>query len=465
MASPRNRKRRRRSGVPVIIAILLILLALVVGTLIGYVIRDRLGPQDLSEIIGLGVPADEDGLPVEPLDPETAAGLLSGDNEIAPLSEAANPRLDAEAELSAAETEPVVVAEYDGGQVLSSEVIDAYNEAVNASLLENFTVPEDADALLEETLNRVVDDKIALAKAEALGLNGLTEADAREIDSRAEAIYADRLSELLPENADEAARAEAARKLEEGEGVTVQSISDALKKDFWRQKLFDSVTAQVEVTDEDLAAAYDALLAAQKAQFEASTDEYDYARLTGETIVYNPEGYRVVRQIFFAPDAEAQARCVALTDERSELDPYGDAERIAEIDAALAEIYAPLEEAAAAAQARVAAGERFEAVAREYGGAEECWVGPNTVRWSEAFTQAALALAKPDDVSEPVRSVSGVHLIQYVRDVEAGEVPLEDVRDSLTAGLLSERRGEAYAAQQAAWREELNARLYPERLQ
>ena len=467
MASPNNRYRRR--GVPAVVAILLALLALMVGLLLGYVLRDRLGPNELANRLLTGAGTDEDGLPVEPLDAETAAGLLSGDLEIAPLSEADDPQRDAEAELRAVPEEPVVVAEYDGGEILSSEVIDAYNEAMDAYLLENFSVPENAEGLLEETLRELADERIALVEAEAQGLTTLTEADEAAIQAEAEARFAARVAELAPENADENARDVAARRLSEGEGITVESIAAQLREDYWRTKLRDQVTAEVVVTDEVLQEAYDTRLEAQKALFAASTDEYDYARLTGEPILYNPEGYRVVRQILFAPEGEARAQCVALVEEREALDPAGDAARIAEIDAALAEIYAPLEAKAEAARERLAAGEDFDALRLELsdvgaGEPADCYVGPNTQRWSADFTAAAMGLENFGDVSAPVRSVSGVHLIEYVGDVPAGEVSLDSVRGELAEVLLTELREQAYSQQLDAWKESLHLTLYPDRL-
>ena len=466
MPSPRNRRRRR--GVPAVVTALAALLALMVGALGGYVIRDRLGPEALPRL--LNAPADEDGLPVEPVD---AAALLSGDAELAPLADPGDGGQSAEEEIGLSLGAPVVAAEYDGGVVLSDEVLDAYNETVNSYILENLYAAEDAPGLLEAVLRRVVDEHISLDKAEALGLTELDAADEAEIAAQAAAAFAARVQELLPAGEDgDAARLEAARRLEADEGVTEASIAAQLREDYWLQKLRAAVTADVELTDEALEADYQALLERQRQLFTDAPGEYDYARLNGERVLYNPEGYRVVRQILFAPDEAGQTRLAALLDERADLDPYGDAARVREIDAALAELYAPLEAEAAEAAEALAGGEDFDALvwtlsddpdAVTDGGS--LYVGPQTLRWGEAFTEAALALETPGSLSAPVRGPGGVHLILYVEDVPAGEVPLDDIRDEFAAEALAARRDAAWEAQLQAWEEELHVRLYPERLE
>ena len=60
-----------------------------------------------------------------------------------------------------------------------------------------------------------------------------------------------------------------------------------------------------------------------------------------------------------------------------------------------------------------------------------------------AFEEAAFALGL-EEISEPVRTVYGYEIIQAISITEAGERPLDEVRDQIESMLLSEARAEAW---------------------
>ena len=76
-----------------------------------------------------------------------------------------------------------------------------------------------------------------------------------------------------------------------------------------------------------------------------------------------------------------------------------------------------------------------------------------------------MMLESVGQISTPIRSTSGVHIIKYIGDVPAGEVPLSDVRDALTSEVLAQKQDEYYSAQEAQWLSSANPHYYPERLQ
>ena len=57
----------------------------------------------------------------------------------------------------------------------------------------------------------------------------------------------------------------------------------------------------------------------------------------------------------------------------------------------------------------------------------------------------AMALEKEGDVSEPVLTSYGIHLILHGGDLASGPVPLEAVRENLEAAALDEARQAAYS--------------------
>ena len=82
----------------------------------------------------------------------------------------------------------------------------------------------------------------------------------------------------------------------------------------------------------------------------------------------------------------------------------------------------------------------------------------------EPFVTGAMALANPGDVSEPVESTYGYHIIQYVSDVEEGPVDLETVRDTISAALLSTKQNETLADTMAQYVSEAQVKTFLDRL-
>ena len=89
------------------------------------------------------------------------------------------------------------------------------------------------------------------------------------------------------------------------------------------------------------------------------------------------------------------------------------------------------------------------------------YVSAASSMWDTAFRDAAMALENIGDVSEPVVSSSGVHLIYYNSDVPAGAVDMESLRDVLTAEALESKQGDVYAAQYEEWLSAATVKKYP----
>ena len=90
---------------------------------------------------------------------------------------------------------------------------------------------------------------------------------------------------------------------------------------------------------------------------------------------------------------------------------------------------------------KLAAGEDFDALMEQYGQDPGMQTSPakengypvsaDSTNWVTEFRDAAMALENVGDVSEPVRSEYGIHIIKYVSDAVEGEVGLDAVRDAL----------------------------------
>ncbi len=78
-----------------------------------------------------------------------------------------------------------------------------------------------------------------------------------------------------------------------------------------------------------------------------------------------------------------------------------------------------------------------------------------TSGYDPAFFQAAMALEKVGDVSEPVLGSFGVHLIYYMKDIPSGAVELTDSLKEIIKNILAdEKKEEAYNTAVANWTEE-----------
>ena len=90
---------------------------------------------------------------------------------------------------------------------------------------------------------------------------------------------------------------------------------------------------------------------------------------------------------------------------------------------------------------------------------------PDSPNWPQPFTDAARALEKPGDVSEPVYTDQGVHILYYTGDVPAGEhVLTDDERKLLNAAALRYYQLEKLNGLVEGWRADYEIETHPELL-
>ena len=87
-------------------------------------------------------------------------------------------------------------------------------------------------------------------------------------------------------------------------------------------------------------------------------------------------------------------------------------------------------------------------------------VSADSTNWVTEFRDAAMALENVGDVSEPVRSEYGIHIIKYVSDAVEGRSARLSVRDALETEVLTQKQDEAYTAAVDAWVAEADAKIY-----
>ena len=200
-----------------------------------------------------------------------------------------------------------------------------------------------------------------------------------------------------------------------------------------------------------------------------------------------PEGYRGITHILLKVDdnllnnwkdlsarLEEQAQAESTGSEEApaeEAEPSAEPEpteepvteeMVAEAKAAILEsVKATVDEI----KAKLDAGASFDDLIKEYGTdpgmqddtmrAEGYPVHNDSIRYDPAFKDAAMALEKVGDVSDPVVGSYGVHILNYLRDIPGGAVELtEELKDEFRETILQEMISEALHTAVDQWMEE-----------
>lgn len=357
----------------------------------------------------------------------------------------------------------------------------------------------------ESVINGLIEQAVVDAKMDELGIE-LTEEDLAEIQNESEstyqgykdtiksAVYSD--TELTGDELEAAIE----ETMTQYGYPTLDEIVENNKTTKRTEKLKAEVVKDVTVTDEEVQTEYDSRVEKAKSDYESNPGSYGTSVTNGTTVYYTPAGYRYVKNILrkFSDEDNQKINDIQsqITDKQTQLSnvetslsDLGEAtedesEEIAKnrqeltdtqttLNAEIADLQAQktaAEEAAYAAlqpvieeiQAKLAAGEDFDALMEEYGEdtgmperapprptATPC-ANRAPTGWNPSVTPP-MALAKVGDVSEPVRSSYGIHLIKYVSDAVEGPVAFDDVKDTIYESLLSTKQDDAYNAAVDEW--------------
>lgn len=408
-----------------------------------------------------------------------------------------------------------VVATVGDVKITKGDVINVYNYQVEYS---NAMYSYYGMAMTEEVLASVKDDVIEYfielellkQKAAELGLTDFSD----EFFAEADATAAEEFEGMITEHSahvntngltEEAARETVIKHLAD-EGTTLELLKKTYRDIEVADLVRNHVIASVEATEEEIQAAYEAKVAADQETYSGSTYLYETYQTYGETIAWNPEGYRTVKHILFqlteeqktalaelkAKLLDTEAGIAALNTASASTDsaePAATADPAAlptktidELNAEKAElekqiadqeaeILASFKEKTDAVYTRLEAGEAFDALMAELGEdpgmqsepsmSKGYYVSAASTVWDTNFRDAAMAIEAVGEVSEPILSGSGVHIIFYNSDVIPGAVDIEAVREVLVEEVLTAKQNEAYAAQYEAWKNGVTIKKYP----
>lgn len=237
-------------------------------------------------------------------------------------------------------------------------------------------------------------------------------------------------------------------KFTEEDQALLDSIEDAISEQETLVSSYTSTLTELGVTD------VPALLTQVNVTMEQTATVTDLATVTNITANFD-EG--TSEEIITAATslAEAQAKIDFLN---GQLD-QAKAQAFANIDAQADDILAQL---ASGADWDTLMAEKTEDPGMQEGAATAATgyaVSAATTNMDTAFLSAAMALENVGDVSPKTEGIYGYYLIQYTSAVEEGAVDLNDVQESLSASLLSEKQDTTYDETVAQWVSEADVKI------
>ncbi|MEG1605360.1 MAG: peptidylprolyl isomerase [Clostridia bacterium] len=357
-----------------------------------------------------------------------------------------------------------VLATLNGEAIAMGDISSAYNyyKQMYESYGMDFSTEENRQALLNFALSYTLQDTLIRQKGAEMGFDQFTKEDLDKLRATADETYEKMVTTYQenyakPESTPEEKRAEAVAELD-NLNYNPDALVESAKANEVFNRVYNSVTEGITTSDADVKAAYDAKLAAAKALYAENPAQYGADLSSGAPTYYTPEGYRTVKHILIAFE-----RAQELVDLNTKLATLkeGDAD-YATTKATIDEIMAEVQPKVDAVTKRLADGEDFQTLIDVVGQDPGMKAGSayadtgyalcaTTTQFYPAFTSAGMALAKVGDVSEPVLTGAGYHIIRYNSDLPSGEVPFETVQAALRTSVEAETLKKAFSDKLNEW--------------
>ncbi len=325
----------------------------------------------------------------------------------------------------------------------------AYTVGATTDELEQSDMYEDYQ---KSALSQMVTDELVYQDAQEKGVVDFSEEHRAELMKAAQEdlysmleYYRDQTAadETIPEDEKETQALIRWGEYRENANMTdLEAYVDRRLKSDAINEMRNSITEPVTFTEEQAKEFYDQQVEMQQPFIEEDETQASLYQAFGELYV-NPSGYKYVKHVLLSIPDETQAEISTLRSEGN--DEQADAVR----DEALAELKSLADEITQ----RARDGEDFDALIAEYGedpGMESepaktygYLVYEGNEEYIAEFTEASVALQNVGDISDPVATDFGYHIIKYDRDGK-GPVPFETVKDDIMASQLTSAQESAY---------------------
>ena len=386
----------------------------------------------------------------------------------------------------------------------------AVKSAMDAAQMEQELTETDRQELLEATVERLTGMAVIENRLMELGLYAFTEDEEEMMMSHARQQYDQTWQSFYQQLREEDATAteETCTDFLNAEGYTVDAFYREILLNERELRLLEVYCGDITVTAEDVVQFYlENYVNPEKEKYEHNIPLYESEMLMkGNEAFYVPEGYRYVKHILLAwPEGFPE-----------EVKPW--AQRMNAAKETLQKRYQELADAAVSAESweellpakmafqeaqsafdrekeaflrkreealqrtaettdeilrRYQEGATFEELMREYSTDQSMQnesdpgfpFHPDSPNWPDTFREAAAALKAPGDVSDPVITDAGIHIIRYQSDLPGGAHQLtpEEQEALEEAALLSAKRTRLMELV-AEWLPEYETECHPELL-
>lgn len=227
-------------------------------------------------------------------------------------------------------------------------------------------------------------------------------------------------------------------------------------------KVLENKADEVPDDEEYVKKFYNDLVETQKKEYTEDPSNFDIDYDYGEIICYYPAGLRYVKHILVKFSDEDQEKLIDYETKISELESKEN--RSAEEEQTLQNTKTEMQnfqnqmDAAAKQKAdevygKIQAGTDFDTALKAYGEdasmtdedstyAKKGYLIHESSDFVKEFLTVAMALKNVGDISKPVKSSYGYHIIKYTEKGREGVVPYEEIRDQLLTVAMEDKRQE-----------------------
>ena len=412
-----------------------------------------------------------------------------------------------------AETEDPIIVRVGDFSFTKSQLQSAIDTDIEfTELLSQEALTDEArQAQRDDTIERFVGEGLIQCKLQEAGQNDFTADEEESLKAAARNLYEQLwqgIWQRAQDSSEEFTEEQVTEYLEES-GYSAEAIYEEYKATERRYRVIDLYCPAITLTEDMIQAYYETqFLNPDRERYENDIDLYEREILAPQNeSFYTPAGYRAIQQILLEyPDAvnkglarEKVQFAQAAQAVASALQPLADAAATARDWDDISEACANYAEAAKALEAvqkavvekrealtlpliharvdeiRTAfdAGIDFNSLIKKYSADTNAQntekggypVHPDSRSWPAEFLQAATALQKPGDISEPVLTDLGIHILYYASDIPAGEHELTaEERETLNASALVYYQNQELEKLMIDWREEYEIETHAELL-
>ena len=248
-------------------------------------------------------------------------------------------------------------------------------------------------------------------------------------------------------------------------GCTQEAYRQQLELELKNQRVLDRYCGEIALSDGEALAYYEQnYVYVCRERYEGNIPLFEQEVLVnGGVSYYVPEGYRRIKHIVMALPEDIAERLSALQAGSAAINQAAWQDLL---DAA-GKVMKPKTDAIYQA---LQDGESFESQMKLY--SYDTGVAPedagylihaNSVLWDDGFLKAAMALEHPGDVSEPVVTSAGVHIILYAGDEPAGAFALTQEQQALLEQeALADKQTRALEELVSRYRDDYEIETHPE---